>query len=80
MMPDFTQAFDERYGFERIHNAVAGWGRELKIPVFDLLTLFRGEDHMAWLVPWDGHPNAAAHQRIASFLVDKIVSDPGLRP
>jgi lysophospholipase L1-like esterase len=80
MMPDFTQAFDERYGFERIHNAVARWGRELKIPVFDLLTLFRGEDHMAWLVPWDGHPNAAAHQRIASFLVDKIVSDPALRP
>ena len=47
--------------------------------MFDLLTLFRGEDHRAWLVPWDGHPNAEAHQRIAAFLVGKILEEPALR-
>jgi lysophospholipase L1-like esterase len=79
MMPDFTQAFDERYGLGTIHNAVASWGRELNIPVFDVLTLFRGEDHSRWLVPWDGHPNAEAHQRIAAFLVGKILEEPAFR-
>lgn len=73
MMPDFTQPFDESYGLGAIHDAVASWGRELNIPVFDVLTLFRGEDHSEWLVPWDGHPNADAHGRIAAFLVDKIL-------
>lgn len=76
MLPDFTQAFDERYELGKIHNAVASWGRELNIPVFDVLTLFRGEDHSALLVPWDGHPNAEAHRRIAEFLVGKILEAP----
>jgi lysophospholipase L1-like esterase len=76
MMPDFTQPFDGGYGLGRIHDAVAAWGRELNVPVFDVLTLFRGEDHSAWLVPWDGHPNADAHRRIAAFLVDKILEAP----
>ena len=76
MMPDFTQAFDERYGLGKIYNAVASWGRELNIPVFDMLTLVRGEDHSKWLVPWDGHPNAEAHHRIAEFLVGRILEEP----
>jgi lysophospholipase L1-like esterase len=76
MMPDFTQAFDERYGFLKIHSAVASWGRELNVPVFDLLSLFRGEDHSTLLVPWDGHPNAEAHRRIAAFLADRILEEP----
>ena len=80
MMPDFTQAFDERYGLSKIHNAVAAWGRELSIPVFDVLNLFRGEDHTKWLVPWDGHPNADAHRRIAAFLADRILEEPAFRP
>jgi lysophospholipase L1-like esterase len=75
MMPDFTQDF-AKYQLGIIHDAVARWGRELNYPEFDLLTLFRGEDHMAWLVPWDGHPSAAAHQRIAAFLVDRILAEP----
>jgi len=79
MMPDFTQAFDERYGLGKIHNAVASWGRELNIPVFDVLNLFRGEDHTKWLVPWDGHPNAEAHRRIAAFLVDRILEQPAFK-
>jgi lysophospholipase L1-like esterase len=69
VLPDFTQNFDDTYAWRPIHEAVAGWGRELDIPVFDLLTLFRGEDHTALWVPWDGHPNAEAHRRIAEFLI-----------
>ena len=72
-MPDFTQAFDERYGVRKIRNAVASWGRELNIPVFEVLMLFRGENHTMWLVPWDGHPNAEAYRRMAEFLVGKIL-------
>jgi len=75
MLPDFTQPFDERYGLLKIHNAVASWGRELNVPVFDLLPHFRGEDHTKFLVPWDGHPNAEAHRRMAEFLVGKIIAN-----
>jgi lysophospholipase L1-like esterase len=76
ILPDFTQNFDDRYPFRRIHDAVASWGSELDVPVVDLLTVFRGEDHQALLVPWDGHPNAAAHRRIAEVLVARILEDP----
>jgi lysophospholipase L1-like esterase len=78
MLPDFTQDFGDGYALLKIHDAVARWGRELNFPVFDLLTLFRGEDHMAWWVPWDGHPNAEAHRRMAAFLVGKILEEPAL--
>ena len=74
IMPDFTQDFDERYQFQSIHEAVAAWGRELDIPTDDLLlTTFRGEDHQQLWVPWDGHPNAEAHRRIAEFLVSRVL-------
>jgi lysophospholipase L1-like esterase len=77
ILPDFTQDFDERYGFQTIHDAVAGWGRELSIPTDDLLNNFRGEDHQQLWVPWDGHPNAEAHRRIAEFLVRRILEQVG---
>ena len=76
ILPDFTRAFDDSYTWRPIHEAVAGWGRELDIPVFDLLLLFRGEDHHTLWVPWDGHPNAEAHRRIAEFLVARILEMP----
>lgn len=76
MMPDFTQSFDDRYAWRKIHDAVVNWGRELNIPVSDLLTLFRGQNHETLWVPWDGHPNAEAHRRIAEFLVGKILDLP----
>jgi lysophospholipase L1-like esterase len=78
MLPDFTQDFGDGYALRKIHDAVTGWGRELNIPVFDLLTMFRGEDHQTLLVPWDGHPNAEAHRRIAAFLVGQILEEPAL--
>ena len=76
MMPDFTQEFDDRYGWQTIHDAVARWGRELNIPVLDLLTLFHGRDHRDFWVPWDGHPNAQAHREIAAFLIARILEGP----
>jgi lysophospholipase L1-like esterase len=76
IMPDFTQSFDDAYAWRPIHEAVASWGRELTIPVFDLLTTFRGQDHQALWVPWDGHPNADAHRLIAAFLVSRILEEP----
>lgn len=76
ILPDFTQSFDDRYAFRRIHDTVASWGPELGVPVVDLLTAFRGEDHQTLLVPWDGHPNAEAHRRIAEVLVARILEDP----
>ncbi len=72
ILPDVTQHFDDRYGWRSIHDAVTRWGVELNIPTFDLLSLFRGEDHETLLVPWDGHPNAEAHRRMAEFLVARI--------
>ena len=78
ILPDFTQDFDGRYGLQPIHDAVSSWGRELDVPVFDLLIPLRGEDHQALSVPWDGHPNAEAHRRLADFLVGRILKDPRL--
>ena len=78
ILPDFTQEFDDRYGYQRIHGAVTSWGRELDVPVFDLLIQFRGEDHQSLSVPWDGHPNGEAHRRLAEFLVARILEDPQL--
>jgi lysophospholipase L1-like esterase len=80
ILPDFTQEFDERYAWRRIHDAVASWGRELDIETFDLLRVFRGQDHQALWVPWDGHPNADAHQQIGAFLVTRILDRAGAKP
>jgi lysophospholipase L1-like esterase len=79
ILPDFTQSFDDQYAWQPIHEAVIGWGREMGVPVFDLLIPFRGEDHVPLMVPWDGHPNAEAHRRIAEFLVARILESQGLR-
>lgn len=73
MLPDFTQDFDQRYGFGIIHDAVVAWGRELDIPTYDVMNDFRGEDHLKLWVPWDGHPNDEAHRRIAEILVARIL-------
>jgi hypothetical protein len=72
ILPDVTQNFDD-YAWRPIHDAVARWGRELNFPTFDLLDEFRGRDNQTLLVPWDGHPNAHAHQEIATSLVARIL-------
>jgi lysophospholipase L1-like esterase len=73
ILPDVTQDLDERYNWRPIHDAVARWGRELNIPTFDLLSEFTGQDHVALMVPWDGHPNATAHNAFATFLVARVI-------
>jgi hypothetical protein len=73
ILPDVTQNLDDRYAWRPIHEAVARWGRELTIPTFDLLDEFRGRDHTTLMIPWDGHPNAAAHTDIAAFLVARVL-------
>ena len=73
ILPDVTQDLDDRYAWRPIHDAVMRWGRELQIPTFDLLTRFAGRDHLALMVPWDGHPNAAAQAEMADVLVDRIL-------
>lgn len=73
ILPDVTQHLDDRYPWGTIHNAVVRWGSELDIPTFDLLNDFRGRDHVALMVPWDGHPNAAAHREFAAILVARIL-------
>lgn len=78
VLPDFTQTFDDQYAWRPIHDAVAGWGREMGVAVFDVLEPFQGEDHVSLMVPWDGHPNAEGHRRIAEFLVARILDDPQL--
>jgi lysophospholipase L1-like esterase len=74
ILPDVTQHLDDRYAWQPIHDAVTRWGRELNIPTFDLLDVFRGREHQTLLVPWDGHPNADAHQEIAAVLVARILA------
>lgn len=73
ILPDVTQPLDEGYAWRPIHDAVTRWGRELSVPTFDLLDTFRGRDHRALMVPWDGHPNAEAHEEIAAFVVTRIL-------
>lgn len=75
ILPDFTQTLDAQYAWQPIHDAVASWGRDMGVPVFDLLVPFRGEDQVSLVVPWDGHPNAEAHRRIAEFLIARIRED-----
>lgn len=79
MLPDFTQPFDDRYAYRKIHSAVADWCRDLHIPEFDLLNTFRRQDHEAFWVPWDGHPNAEAHRWMAEILVQQVLDQPGFR-
>jgi lysophospholipase L1-like esterase len=73
IVPDFTQPFDSRYPFGEIHQAVSAWGRELGVPTFDLMTIFRDRDHVELQVQGDGHPNPEAHREIARFLADRIL-------
>lgn len=75
VLPDVTQSLDDRYTWRPIHDTVVRWGQELNIPTYDLLHEFRGQDHQALLVPWDGHPNADAHEQIAAFLVARILEE-----
>ncbi|HTL47921.1 MAG TPA: SGNH/GDSL hydrolase family protein [Verrucomicrobiae bacterium] len=72
ILPDFTQPFDASYPYRGIHRAVAEWGKELGIPVFDLLPYFEGKVHTHFAVSGDGHPNPLAHRAIAGAMVKRL--------
>ena len=74
ILPDVTQPLDQRYAWRPIHAAVTRWGRELGVPIFDLLDKFGDRDHRELMVSWDGHPNAEAHEEIAEFVVARILA------
>lgn len=74
ILPDVTQPLDEGYPWRPIHDAVSRWGEELGVPTFDLLDEFQRLDQRTLMVPWDGHPNAEAHRRIAEFLVARVLA------
>jgi lysophospholipase L1-like esterase len=74
VLPDFSRDLDGTYPFRPIHQSVAGWGRELDIPTVDLLPVFI-EEHpttLQYRVDGDGHPNAAAHRRIAELILPEV--------
>lgn len=73
VLPDTTEPFDASYPYGSIHGQVLAWSRELGVPAVDLLDTFRGRNHVDYMVPADGHPNARAHDLIAAELRDWIV-------
>jgi len=75
ILPDFTQWFDASYPDGVIHRAVAAWSRELGVEAVDLMPLFQGRDHREFMILTDGHPNAPAHDMIASVLRERVVAD-----
>ena len=76
--PDFNQELDDRYAIRANRDAVTDLGRRdeprdrrLVGPTSVLRTMGDG-----W-VPWDGHPNAEDHRRIAEFEVTRILEQFG---
>jgi lysophospholipase L1-like esterase len=72
MLPDTTEPFDTSYPYRIIHREVMAWSRELGVPAVDLLETFGGRNHVEYMVPDDGHPNARAHDSIAVELANRI--------
>ena len=72
ILPDFSQPFDARYPFRPIHQELLQWARELDVPADDLWVQFASTDAAAYRVPWDTHPNRAAHRVIAEVLQRRL--------
>jgi lysophospholipase L1-like esterase len=79
VLPDTTQAFGFGYPDFVVHEAVASWTGEIGVRTVDLLTPLLGRDHLDYMVPGDGHPNARAHEEFARVLRDEIVRALGPR-
>lgn len=72
-IPSFPVPFDETYAFGGIHGQVVSQVRALGGFALDALDGLRGADHEALLVPGDGHPNAAGHERLAALIADHLL-------
>lgn len=71
LLPDFDEHFDESYGPAPIHQKVKQWGKELGVPVYDLLDRLRGEGHKQYRLD-EGHPNEKGHAAIAGFVAEVL--------
>jgi len=72
VLPDLSQPLDGRYAYGAIHATVRAWGAELNVPVFDLFEVLSGQDHEAYGVPGDMHPDAAAHRVFAREIAREV--------
>jgi len=74
VLPDFYFPLDGRYPWPAIHATVDRWGAELRIETVDLLQQFLATHapYGQFRVEGDGHPNAAAHHRIAELLAPEV--------
>lgn len=78
VFPDFSQVVT---GIDTPEKQFRGYGEERGIPVLPLLETFRERrgEGIPLLIP-DGHPNARAHEIIASAVVDWLAGDRGGPP
>lgn len=68
------------YPFKEAHQKVKGVGDVWGFHALDLFPAFEGKDRMSlWVSPYDGHPNAKAHEIIAAAIFDYLVRN-GLVP
>ena len=73
VLPDTTQTFGFGYPDTFVNEAVASWAGEIGVRSVDLRTPLLERDHLDYMVPGDGHPNARAHEEFARVLRDEIV-------
>jgi lysophospholipase L1-like esterase len=66
--PDYTAAFDDKYPYQAIHEAVFGWAQESGVRTVDMLHFMRGKDARDYRVKGDGHPNGRAFVEAAQAL------------
>lgn len=76
LLPDFDEHFDESYGPAPIHAKVKQWGKELGLPVYDLLDRLRGKGHKQYRLE-EGHPNEKGHAAIAAFVAEVLNREQG---
>jgi len=79
ILPDLDEHFDASYRPAPIHAAVKSWGKELGLPVYDLLDRWRGKDHKQYKLA-EGHPNEKGHQAIAAFVAEVMNKELGTPP
>lgn len=72
IIPDFANPFGDAYPYRPIHETVSTWGKDLKIPTFDLWPVFQGRDSAELRIPVDFHPNAEAHRMLAKAIAERI--------
>ena len=72
ILPGFQREFDASYPLKIIHQKVSEWGKEVHVPTFDLFPYFEGKNHLDYIVPGEGHPNARAHREFARIMAEKM--------